>query len=288
MTPSAIKPVPEAPYRGIESFRFIDQQIFSARDEETWNLLSSILIYRGVLLYGGSGTGKSSLINAGLIPKALDENLIPNVIRVQPRRGKEIKIERIPIQADGQPPYLPSTFTTDDSAKTLECSMRDVYRRLKRLEHSPTSAERPILIFDQFEEFITLFEEAARGRFPDGTEPSQKEASDAQRIILKAVTRLIHDETLPIKILFVFREDYLGKLGILFENCPDLPDQYLRLMPPHVDALQKIILAPFQTKELRDEFAKRQPSQKVDELVKLAARIAAELAAHGEGGVNLS
>ena len=53
MTPLAQEapPKPEAPYRGIESFRYIDQRIFSARDEETWDLLSNILIYRGVLFY---------------------------------------------------------------------------------------------------------------------------------------------------------------------------------------------------------------------------------------------
>jgi len=103
-------PLPETPYRGIESFRYIDQQIFSARDDEAWDLLSNILIHRGVLLYGDSGSGKSSLINAGLIPAALKENLIANRLRVQPRRSKEFKIERIPTESDDKPPYLPSLF----------------------------------------------------------------------------------------------------------------------------------------------------------------------------------
>ena len=69
------KPLPEIPYRGIESFRYIDQLVFCAREDETWDLLSHILINRGVLLYGDSGSGKSSLVNAGLIPAAIKENL---------------------------------------------------------------------------------------------------------------------------------------------------------------------------------------------------------------------
>src|SRR5438309_11808820 len=146
-----MKPIPDAPYRGVEPFRFIDQQIFVARETETWNLISSIMIYRGVLLYGGSGTGKSSMINAGLIPRALKEKFLPDILRVQPRRGKEIKIERIPIEADGKPPYLPSTFAKDDSALSFECSIQDVHSTLKALDRDHPPAILPMLIFDQFE-----------------------------------------------------------------------------------------------------------------------------------------
>lgn len=287
-----IKPIPDAPYRGVEPFRFIDQQIFVARETETWNLLSNVMIYRGVLLYGGSGSGKSSMINAGLIPQALKENFLPSVLRVQPRLGQEIKIERISIQADGKPPYLPSTFARDDTVSSFDCSIADIHATLKRLERatpdvldlSKSPEMRPLLIFDQFEEFITLFEEAAHARTANGDEVRL-----AQRAILEAVTDLIHDETLPIKILFVFREDYLGKLSILFENSPDLLDQYLRLLPPRVEKLQEIIRAPFKNKELSAEFTRGQRKSKGEELTKLADRIAAELREHsGGGGVNLS
>src|SRR6266513_4464225 len=223
-----VKPIPDAPYRGVEPFRFIDQQIFVARENEIWNLISSIMIYRGVLLYGGSGTGKSSMINAGLIPRALKEKFLPNILRVQPRRGKEVKIERIPIEADGKPPYLPSTFARDDSALSFECSIEDVHKTLKALDRSNPPDLRPMLIFDQFEEFITLFEEAAHVNSSNGDGDLENEAYKTQLAILDVITDLIHDDTLPIKILFVFREDYLGKLSILFEASPDLLDQYLR------------------------------------------------------------
>ena len=64
-------PLPSAPYRGIEPFRFVDQPIFSARADEVRKLVRLITIYRGIFFYGESGAGKSSLINAGLIPAAL-------------------------------------------------------------------------------------------------------------------------------------------------------------------------------------------------------------------------
>jgi hypothetical protein len=299
MRAPTIKPVPESPFRGIESFRFIDQQIFAARKNETWELLSNLMIYRAVLLYGDSGSGKSSLVNAGLIPQALDEGFVPNVLRVQPRRGKEIKVERVPTEAAGRPPYLPSTFTTEDTSLTFECSIRDVDRHLQQLKRSQSNGPHahiveesrsptPLLVFDQFEEFITLFEEASRGGTTEQATALQEEALEAQREILKTLSSLIHDETLPIKILFVFREDYLAKLNTLFEDCPNLLDQYIRLLPPRSEVLEEIIRAPFEKQELRDAFERQQPGQKSSELTKLAEKIATELAHHGESGINLS
>ena len=70
--------------------------IFFGREQESEKLLRYVTVYRGVLLYGVSGTGKSSLVNAGFIPKVMAEGFAPERIRVQPRPGEEIIVERIP------------------------------------------------------------------------------------------------------------------------------------------------------------------------------------------------
>ena len=160
-------PIPESPYPGIEPFRFMDQQIFAARNDEIWDLQSSITIYRAVLIYGDSGTGKSSLINAGLIPKILDEDYVPDRLRVQPRAGKEIKVERIRASAGERESFLPSTFAKDETTASFEISIEAFMSRLLEFKNSAAQrrgfSQSPILIFDQFEEFITLFEETMRG-----------------------------------------------------------------------------------------------------------------------------
>lgn len=290
MTPIAqdTKPLPEIPYRGIESFRYIDQRVFCAREEETWDLMRNILINRGVLLYGDSGSGKSSLINAGLIPEAIKENLYAHRLRVQPRRNREIKVERIPTETEDGPPYLPSDLVdpgaTDDHALSFEISLEDFREQLDRLRLKRRVDEpRPLLIFDQFEEFITLFEDTSSG----STAPSKDAPSTIQGNILTVLTSILQDESLPVKLLFVFREEYLAKLNILFKAAPELLDQYVRLLPPRVEEAQEIILAPFADEEVKGKFAEK--INRVRDLEHLAKQIATQIQQRSENGfINLT
>ncbi|HET6979692.1 MAG TPA: hypothetical protein VFI24_25390 [Pyrinomonadaceae bacterium] len=280
------KPLPETPYRGIESFRFIDQRVFCAREEETWDLLSSILINRGVLLYGDSGSGKSSLINAGLIPAAIKENLYTHRLRVQPRRGREIKVERVPVEKDDGPPYLPSDLVDpgapNDNSLSFEISIDEFFEQLDRLRGRRVNEPRPLLIFDQFEEFITLFEDASQG-----AEPSKDSPSTIQQKILNVLTSILQDEGLPVKLLFVFREEYLAKLNILFTSAPELLDQYVRLLPPRVGEAEQIILAPFVDDEVKEKFGGT--STRISDLQRLAKRIATQIQQRSENGfINLT
>ncbi len=227
---------PREPFRGIEQFRFIDRPIFFERRDETRRLIRLVSIYRGTLLYGESGVGKSSVINAGFIPAMIEEGFLPERLRVQPVPGAELVVERLALTDEGTAPFLPSRFAADDETRTrLVFSTADVHARLG-LEHAGGA---PLLIFDQFEEFITLFEEAPENR------EKFAEATQAQNTLLEFFRDLLRDETLPVKLLFVFREDYLAKLSRLFALVPNLRDQHVRLTFPDSSVLKQLIRGPF-------------------------------------------
>jgi hypothetical protein len=297
-TPTAIPPpLPDAPYRGIEPFSFTDQQIFAARSEETWTLLSNVTLYRAVLLYGASGTVKSSLINAGFLPKALAEGYVPDRLRVQPFAGREIKVERIRLSAkEDQATFLPSNFAPSQATgpdESVELSLAAFKAHLEEFRLPPTGPDiailrapqtpRPLLIFDQFEEFITLFEEAQRVGTNAETRLALEQVPAAQQDILATLVKLIQDETLPIKIIFSFREDYLAKLSLLLDYCPELMDQAQRLLPPGIEELPQIIRAPFTNPELRSHFLTTTKSAGSEISESLAQKISAELARRSEG-----
>jgi hypothetical protein len=92
---------------------------------------------------------------------------------------------------------------------------------------------RPLLIFDQFEELVTLFGGPVGAR--------------VQRELVQMIIGLLSTETLPVKVLLVFREDYLATILSLFSSVPELEQRFLRLQAPepHIETLLEIIRGPF-------------------------------------------
>jgi WD40 repeat protein len=236
--------VPATPYRGIRPFRYADHAIFFAREEETRQLASLVAVYRGVFLYGDSGNGKSSLVNAGLLPQARRLGFEPVRVRVQPRAGEELVIEPIEASDDGAEVLASPLVPQADGSSRVVLSIAEFEEHVRAAAHE----HRPLLVFDQFEEILTLFDD--------------EEGPASRSAIAQMIVRLL-GEPLPVKLLFAFREDYLGRVKQLLGAHPELVDQALRLGPPSDDALETIIRGPFERfpghfeRELDPELAQR-------------------------------
>ncbi|HEX8158442.1 MAG TPA: WD40 repeat domain-containing protein, partial [Solirubrobacteraceae bacterium] len=178
---------------------------------------------------------------------------------MQPRAGEEIVIERIATTEDDGD-FLPSLLAPDgDESPRIVMSVQGYEERVREA----CLSQRSLLIFDQFEEIITLFE--------------QQGALAMQCDIVEMLVRLLR-EPLAVKLLFAFREDYLGKVKHLLGSVPELVDQALRLEPLSADALPTIIQGPFE----------RHPGHFERELDReLTQRVCAALAQHF-GSANLS
>ena len=227
--------LPDLPFPGIDPFSYAERNVFFAREQQSRALIRRVVIHRGVLLYSDSGTGKSSLINAGLLPQAIAEGFQPERLRVQPRQDEEIIIERLSETARAGPPYLPSIFSANDDEERVVLQVASFLQTVKK--KAPSA--RPLLIFDQFEEWFTLFEEGAKRK-------RVGEAQAAQDNIRDAILSLLLDTELPVKILLVLREDYLAKLTPFFQRYPNLPDHYLRLTALKGPEVKRIIRGPFE------------------------------------------
>ena len=259
----ASRAAPTEPYRGLEPLRFTDAGILAAREPEIERLVRLVTMYRGVLLYGESGSGKSSVVNAGLLPRLLEEQVWPHRVRVQPRAGEEFVLEPIRSSAADRDAYLPSAFGGAAPDGRLVLAAEAFVAAVT----AAAEKGRVLLVFDQFEELVTLFEEAADG-------------GDAQPRVVDAIIRLLRGRDVPVKILFVFREDYLANLEPLLAEQPELADQSVRLVPPPVGAAVQIIRAPFV------RFAK---AYRRELSAELADRISASLEERSQSGrLNLS
>ncbi len=139
------------PYVGPRSFH-TGEKLYG-RERETLELLDLIIAERIVLLYSPSGAGKTSLMQAALLPKLRDEGfaVLPPV-RVS---------AELPAKADGANRFVLSAMLSLEEGvpqekripvATLAGMTFDDYLR-RRTDLQNTS---PVILFDQFEEILTL------------------------------------------------------------------------------------------------------------------------------------
>jgi len=74
---------PESPWLGLRSFSEQTQQYFFGRDAELQELLERVVHKPLTILFGQSGLGKTSLIQAGLLPNLSEARLVPVRIRLR-------------------------------------------------------------------------------------------------------------------------------------------------------------------------------------------------------------
>ncbi len=192
---------------------------FFGRDREGKELAWLILAERAVLFYAQSGAGKTSLLNARVIPALEDKGMcVLPVARV----GSALPEGIAPEQVDNIFTFsalLALTANTDLAPETLLPHTLLSYLQQQTSEVCETSdvlaASHPtLLILDQFEEIATTHREhwaEAEGFFQQ-----VREALDA----------------LPgLGVLFVLREDYVAEL-----------DPYTPLLPSHLQARFRMTL----------------------------------------------
>lgn len=157
------------PYRGLRFFREEDAAFFFGRDAFIERLANAVEQHALVAVVGASGSGKSSVVRAGLVPRL--------------RRGDDKKVWEIATLVPGDRPLqslaavlvplLEPVMTEIDRLREIgklaealgsgEINLRDVVARA--LEKQP-GTDRLMLVVDQWEEIYTLTrDEQVRQRF---------------------------------------------------------------------------------------------------------------------------
>lgn len=147
--------VQENPYKGLCAFQERDAPDFFGRELLTARLLSRIFSRenptRFLAVVGPSGSGKSSVVRAGLVPalrqRKLPGGLTPVVVNLVPGAHPLEELEAAFLRVAVNPPSsLMEQITSGD---------RGLSRAIKRVLPSDERTEM-LLIIDQFEELFTL------------------------------------------------------------------------------------------------------------------------------------
>jgi hypothetical protein len=240
------------PWIGLASFTEGDRTFFAGRGDEIEDLLRLVRRDTLTLLYGVSGLGKTSLVQAGLFPALREENILPVPIRLDYLEGA------LPL-----PHQILNAITTAAIAARVEAPQprpdETLWEYFHREGNHFWSARNdlvtPFLAFDQFEEFFTLGREtparAAQANafileFADLVEnrPPAVLRDDPAR------AKEFNFKPTPLKVLLAMREDYLADLDRIRSHFRALGQNRLRLLPMgekqarQVIALGAPLLAP--------------------------------------------
>lgn len=182
----------KTPFKFLDAFTYSDRDAYFGRDKEIRALYQMVHETSLVLIYGQSGTGKTSLVQCGLANEFDSADWFPLTIRHQGDINKSFREtlrQRLPA---GMP-----------EAETPAKNIAQLYRQYLRPVY---------LIFDQLEELFIL-----------GSRDEQMEFAQSLKDLL--------DADLRCTVLLVMREEFIGYLIDFEEILPRINDYRMRVEP---------------------------------------------------------
>jgi len=237
---------PDNPWPGLLPFTEGDHSYFFGRESEAEELQSLVLRERLTVLYGMSGLGKSSLLQAGLFPRLRQKNILPIYVRFDFSARPDF-VEQIE-----------QAMVKDAAAANVEIprpnSRETLWEYLHRSEATFWDKRNrpviPLFVLDQFEELFTLgqanpvlskavdnllteLSDLAEGRPPRALRTRLE--GNPSEVVSYSFAR--HD----YKISFSIREDFLPELDGLRSRMGDLAINRIRLRPMNGNAALLVV-----------------------------------------------
>jgi hypothetical protein len=229
---------PESPWLGLRPFTEGVREYFFGRDAEVRDLFQRVVHKPLTVLFGRSGLGKTSLLQAALAPRLRDAGFLPIVLRLD--------------YADGAAPLLRQFV--DALITALAPVLPGLNASLIRLPadatlpwllfHDPVlgltapEAPRPVVLLDQFEEIFTMGQaksehQAAAAEFLEMlADLVENRVPESLRSLLEtddALADRLDYAARPAKILLSLREDFLHMLERYRGRMPALMDNRFEL-----------------------------------------------------------
>ena len=193
------------PFPGLRPFNTDESLLFFGRDGLNDTLLEKLQATRFVAVVGTSGSGKSSLVRAGLLPALrggflTDAGSSWRVALFRPINNPIHNLSKSLLECNMFPAHGPSEPSERQRLieKSLRRSSLGLIEAVRVAQMSPS--ENLLIVADQFEELY---------RFEPGSEVErpEEEASAFVKLLLEATRQT----EIPIYIILTMRSDYLGE-----------------------------------------------------------------------------
>jgi formylglycine-generating enzyme required for sulfatase activity len=224
------------PYRGLEVFDVEHAPFFFGREALTEWLIVKLRASpsgqenRFLAILGASGSGKSSLARAGLIPAIKRGELVGSaewpVVIFKPGRDP---IESLAVELAGLDGVRPSPVAVQELMTELQANEITLHLTTRIALHKAPLARRLVLLVDQFEEVFTLCEDE-----------KTRKALFANLLYAATITG---GQTI---VLLTMRADYYGKCASYPTLAAAMSDHQLLVGPMTEDELRRAIERPAQ------------------------------------------
>lgn len=209
------------PFPGLRPFREDEETLFFGRGAQVDEMIDKLAATRFLAVVGTSGSGKSSLVNCGLVP-ALHRGLMAGVGSVW--RVATLRPGNRPLRALAEALARPDTLgprQADESGFT-PAEMMEALLRMSKLglvdafEQARLDANQNLLVVvDQFEELFryqALALSTSTAAPPTSTASTGDDATAFVNLLLEASA---HPE-LPVRVVLTMRSDFLGECSQFF------------------------------------------------------------------------
>ncbi len=211
------------PFPGLRSFEPEEDYLFFGREARIDDLLMRLREYRFLSIVGTSGSGKSSLVKAGLIPALYGGYMSTAGSRW---RAAIMRPGSSPIRnltAELSRSEVLGTFNTDpDTQKVIiETTLRSSALGLLEVVRQARIPDQDniLILVDQFEELFRFTHELSGGA-----------VGDEAMAFVKLLLAVAKQDTLPVYVVLTMRSDYIGQcMG--FPGLPEAINRGQYLVP---------------------------------------------------------
>lgn len=229
---------PANPFPGLRPFEFDESHLFFGRDGQSEQLISKLGREHFVAVVGTSGSGKSSLVRAGLLPALLGGFMTST------GSGWRVAILRPgndPVGNLAQGLNAPGVFGSEiEENAAIQTAIAEATLRRGSLglvdtvrEAAMPENENLLVLVDQFEEIFRF------ARVSEG-ETYHNEAAAFVKLVLEASRQ----REIPIYVVLTMRSDYLGDCS-QFWDLPEAINESQYLIPRLTrDQLREAITGP--------------------------------------------
>jgi WD40 repeat protein len=227
----------ENPWPGLAPFTEDQGAFFHGRDDEIDDLTQIARLRALVVLFGQSGLGKSSLLQAGVFPRLRAHGFCPVYIRLDHAETAPSPTEQIKSLVLAETSRM-GAWTQPNAAKPGETLWELFHHRDDRLIGANGQPIIPVLVFDQFEELFTLGAAAGARRARAIAFMSELAELVENRPSEQLVARLEGSEEelhafdfgrTDYRVIITLREDFLPELEGMKTIMPALMANRMRL-----------------------------------------------------------